>query len=149
MMIRWEPFGEISTLQEQINSLFDQAYRPRAAEHRGGPARSAWTPAVDVSETEKEITLTVDLPGIRQEDIDLQVTADQLVLRGERKPTEEKGRNYLRQERIYGPFQRSFSLTIPIQRDRVRASYKAGVLEIALPKSEEVMPKNIKIQVQE
>jgi len=149
-MKQWNPWEDLNALQEQINQVFDNTnYQRRIpqearARERGG----AWAPPVEAWETESAIMLSADLPGTTIEDIDLQIEGDQLIVKGERKPSEEK-RNYKRSEKLYGPFFRAFSLTTPIDRENVKASYKNGVLEVTLPKSEAIKPKQIKIVVEE
>ena len=108
--------------------------------HNTAPA--AWTPAVDVAETEEAIVLHVELPGMKQEEIDIELTGDTLTLRGERKATTE---GFARIERRSGKFARSFTLATPVQNEKVRAAYRDGVLEITLPKSEETKPRKIAV----
>ena len=110
------------------------------------PAPSPWSPAVDVAETEDAITLHVELPGLKLEEIDIELTGDTLTLRGERKRVKEEQKdNFVRVERSYGRFQRSFTLATPIQHDKVTAAYRDGILEITLPKSEETKPRKIAV----
>ncbi len=145
-IIRFDPFEDLTRLQREMNRMFDDSYRanPRNAE-QGGQIRT-WAPAVDITEDADKITLKAELPGIKQEDIDIEIHGDTLTLRGERKLEESvtKG-NYVRVERAYGSFQRAFSLNAPIQEDKVNASYKDGVLVIELPKSEAVKPKKVSV----
>jgi HSP20 family protein len=101
---------------------------------------------VDVREDENEVIVHAELPGVKQEDIDIEVTGDTLTLRGERKFEEtDKRKNYVRVERTYGSFQRAFSIGVPIENDKVTAGFKDGVLEIHLPKSEAIKPKKITV----
>ena len=109
-------------------------------------APGPWNPVVDVAETEEAITLHVELPGMKQEEIDIELTGDTLTIGGERKRVrEEQKDNFVRVERSYGRFQRSFTLATPIQSDKVSAAYHDGVLEITLPKSEETKPRKIAV----
>ncbi len=109
-------------------------------------APGSWSPAVDVAETEEAITLHIELPGMKQEEIDIELTGDTLTIRGERKRVrEEQKDNFVRVERSYGRFQRSFTLATPVQNDKVSAAYRDGVLEITLPKSEETKPRKIAV----
>jgi HSP20 family protein len=121
----------------------------------GQPATSTtttpgpWTPAVDVAETEEAFTLYVELPGMKQEEIDIELTGDTLTLRGERKRLrDEQKDSFVRVERSFGHFQRSFTLATPVQNDKVSAAYRDGVLEITLPKSEETKPRKIAVTVE-
>jgi HSP20 family protein len=101
---------------------------------------------VDVAENENEIVLRAEVPGMKQEDIDIELTGDTLTLRGERKfENEDRKETFVRIERSYGRFQRSFTLGVPVQHDAVRASYRDGVLEIHLPKSEETKPRKVQV----
>ena len=109
-------------------------------------APSPWTPAVDIAETQEAIMLHVELPGMKLEEIDIELTGDTLTLRGERtRVREDQTDNFVRVERSYGRFQRSFTLATPVQNDKVSAAYRDGVLEITLPKSEETKPRKIAV----
>ncbi|HVK03429.1 MAG TPA: Hsp20/alpha crystallin family protein [Armatimonadaceae bacterium] len=145
-IVRFDPFREIDRLQNEVNRLFD-GYMTTPAE-RGPNAAAArlWSPAVDVAENENEIVLRAELPGMKQEDIDIELTGETLSIRGERKfETEERKENYVRVERSYGKFQRSFTLGVPVQHDKVNATYQDGILEIHLPKSEETRPRKVQV----
>lgn len=145
-LVRWDPFADVSQLRDQVNRLFEQSLTRTGRE----PASAqVWAPTVDVLETANDLVLHAELPGIRPEDIHLQVEGDTLTLRGERTlQKEQAAQRYVRVERAYGAFQRSFTLGVPIKQDAIKANYKDGVLEIVLPKAEEVKPKQIKVQVE-
>ena len=145
-MIRWDPFEDMNRLWDQVNRLFEQSLaRP---EREPAPVQS-WAPAVDIVETDGAIVLYLELAGISPKELDILITDDTLTIKGERKPVEKTdGKHLLRVERQYGPFQRSFTLGMPINREAVSANYRDGVLEITLPKREEVTPKQVKIEVQ-
>src|SRR5580658_10005804 len=101
---RWDRFNGFSNLQEQVNRLFENGRSDNSA-------LATWAPPVDIYETENELVLKADLPDLRDEDIDVRVANNMLTIRGERKfATDVKEDNYLRVERAYGPFTRSFSL---------------------------------------
>ncbi|MCW5945575.1 MAG: Hsp20/alpha crystallin family protein [Fimbriimonadales bacterium] len=105
-----------------------------------------WTPRTDVKETDRGIILTMDLPGIRQEDITIEFVEDTLVVTGKREMSEEESReDYVRLERVYGEFSRSFKLLVPVKADDISASYKDGVLRIDVPKAPEALPRRIEI----
>lgn len=107
-----------------------------------------WAPAVDVSENEQEIVLQAELPGMKKEDIDLQLTGDTLTLRGERKlESAQRGEQYHRLERQYGAWQRTFQIEVPIDAQQVVAHYEHGVLTVHLPKQATVKPRQIAIDV--
>lgn len=108
--------------------------------------RPAWIPAVDAWATEESFHLMFDVPGVNKEEIGIEVEGDQLTIKGSRKM--DDSREYLRRERVFGDFYRSFTLETPIDRDKIKAIYKAGVLEVILPKREEVKPKQIQVQIE-
>lgn len=141
---RWDPFRSISTLQEQVNRLFDNN-SSRNGEHS---TLTAWVPSVDVYETENELTIKADLPGIPEKDIDVRLENSMLTILGERKFKQEvKEENYLRTERSYGSFSRTFSLPNTVDTQAIRAAYADGVLTVTLPKRAESKPKQVKINV--
>lgn len=109
---------------------------------------SPWQPSVDVCETDTGFVLKADLPGLNKEDITIDINNDVLTLKGEKRFEDQaKKDGYVRVERRYGSFSRTFSLSDNVDTDNVTANYKDGVLEITLPKQEEVKPKEIQIQV--
>ena len=149
-IVRYDPFDELTRLQREMSRLFDDNFRtPARGGDNGGsavPGRTVWAPVVDVREDENEILVHAELPGVKLDDIDIEVTGDTLTLRGERKieeKTEDSKHKYVRVERAYGSFQRTFTLGVPIQSDQVRAEFKDGVLTIRLPKSEAIKPKKV------
>ncbi|HPZ10467.1 MAG TPA: Hsp20/alpha crystallin family protein [Candidatus Eremiobacteraeota bacterium] len=147
MLVRWNPFNEMNSLQREINRLFSDTLMKGEGTSETPLAGRAWTPAVDIVENEKEIIVKVELPGMEQKDIDVALEDNQLTIKGERKfEKEEKGDNYIRQERVYGSFYRAFTVGTAIQHDKITASYKNGILEITLPKEEKVQPKKIEIK---
>ena len=141
---RWDPFRDLSVLQERMNRLFEDAGRG----YRGddAAATTTWSPAVDIFETETEIMVKAELPGIERKDIALNLDNNVLTLKGERKfEKETRQENYHRIERSYGVFSRAFSIPAIVDEEQIRADYKDGILTIALPKKEQVKPKQIKI----
>ncbi|MES2462432.1 MAG: Hsp20/alpha crystallin family protein [Armatimonadota bacterium] len=152
-VVRFDPFRELDRLQNEVNRLFE-GYNGSPSETRAASSAPApysgrmWSPSVDVAENENEIVLHAELPGLKQEDIDIELTGDTLTLRGERKFENQDSReNFVRVERSYGRFQRSFTLGIPVQGDKVTAAYRDGVLEVHLPKSEETKPRKVQVTV--
>lgn len=142
-VVRFDPFEDMNRLQKEMNRLFDDSYRAPNRSPEGVSSR-AWQPPVDVKEDANEITLHVDLPGIKQDDIDIELTGDTLTIKGERKlEDKEQTKNFVRVERVYGTFQRSFSLSAPIKSDQVSASFHDGVLTVRVPKSDETKPKKV------
>ncbi|HEU5393475.1 MAG TPA: Hsp20/alpha crystallin family protein [Candidatus Methylomirabilis sp.] len=146
-IVRWDPFRDLMSIQERMNRLFDQTLSRTRAEEEG-IAASTWVPSVDIYETPDRVVMKAELPGLTREDIEINVRDNTLSLRGERKFEKDvKEENYLRIERAYGSFQRSFTLPATIQQDKIKAVFKDGVLEVTLPKAEEAHPKQIKIDV--
>jgi HSP20 family protein len=142
---RWDPFRGMTSLQDQVNRLFqDSLFRGRTDDS----ALTTWAPAVDIYEDANQVVIKADLPEINEKDLDLRVENNTLTIRGERKFEKKVDEdNYLRVERAYGSFSRSFSLPNTVSADAVKAEYKNGVLTVALPKREESKPKQIKVSV--
>ena len=124
---------ELARIQDRINSLFEQALLPSEYEDREGGLPGTWAPAVDVIETEDAYLLFVELPGVRKEDIQLNVRDRRLELTGRRQPLGDN-RNFLRMERSYGPFRRAFDLGAPVDTETIAADFEAGILRINVPK---------------
>lgn len=144
---RWDPFRDMTSLQERMNKLFeDSLMRSRGAEHE--LPMGAWTPPVDIYETDEKVVLRADLPGVDLQDIDLRIEDNTLILRGERKfAREEKQEDFLRIERSYGAFQRTFRLPGSVDQERIKATHRDGVLEVTLLKSESTRPRQIKVEI--
>jgi HSP20 family protein len=137
-------FRGTSTLQDQINRLFNDTF-----EHAGQESNlTAWAPAVDIYENEHELVVKADLPDVDPKDLDIRVENNILSIRGERKFAKKVNEdNYLRVERAYGSFSRSFSLANTVNADGIKADYQNGVLTLNIPKREEAKPKQIKVNV--
>ncbi|MDX1932810.1 MAG: Hsp20/alpha crystallin family protein [Capsulimonadales bacterium] len=146
-IVRFDPFREMERLQNEMNRIFDGINSvPEGRSGNIAQNMRLWSPSVDVAENESEIVIHAELPGMKQEDIDIELTGDTLTLRGERKfENEERKQNFVRVERSYGRFQRSFTVATPIRSDQVTATYRDGVLEIRLPKSEEQRPRKVQV----
>jgi HSP20 family protein len=139
---RWEPYR--GSYDSQLNRLFSDFFGRTSQEQNLTP----WVPAVDILENEHELVVKADLPDIKPEELDIRVENNILTIRGERKfekKSEEK--NYLRVERSYGSFARSFSLANTVNTEAIKADYKDGVLALSIPKREEAKPKQIKVSV--
>ncbi len=144
-LARWTPMGNLPSFQDEMNRLFDQFFRGGTGEEVGWGVRP-WAPPVDLYETEDAVVLTAELPGVSKEDVSIEIHHNTLLLRGERKhETEVKEDQYHRVERAYGTFQRAFVLPTLVDQEHVQATYKDGVLELRLPKSEAAKPKRIAI----
>ncbi|MEW6727126.1 MAG: Hsp20/alpha crystallin family protein [Bacillota bacterium] len=131
-LVRWDPFRELSALQHSINRLFEDIYP------RQGNLTQGWMFPVDIKETPEAILVKAEIPGVSKDDIKVTFDNNVLTIRGERKSEEkEEGANFLRVERKYGSFSRSFSVDVPVDQEKIKASYKDGVLEVVLPKGAE------------
>lgn len=144
----WEhPFA---AFQREMNRLFENFF--------GGSDLPSWsplerrvstfTPRIDVSETDKEIRISAELPGMDEKDIDVSLTRDSLTIRGEKKEEkEEKGKDFFRMERSYGSFTRSVPLPVEVDTDKAAATFKKGVLTVTLPKSTKAIQETKKVSV--
>ena len=146
-MERWQPFRQVSELQAEMNRLFDTVFGS-PADVSSGDRR--WAPLCDVQETKDDLVLGFELPGVNEKDVNVSITGDVLTVKGERPvPEQEMGtEGYHRLERTYGRFERSVQVRMPVQADKVKATYRDGVLTVKLPKAEEVKAREIKIDVQ-
>ncbi|HLQ76085.1 MAG TPA: Hsp20/alpha crystallin family protein [Terriglobia bacterium] len=142
---RWDPFRDLNILQERMNRVFEDV-AGRGWKTDEPSATTSWSPAVDIYETDNEITVQAELPGVDRKDIALQLENNVLTLKGERRFEKETNQeNYHRIERSYGGFSRAFTIPTSVDDDKIRADYKDGILKIALPKKEQVKAKQIKI----
>jgi HSP20 family protein len=139
---RWEPY-RTAGLESEVSRMFTDLFG-RSQESN----LTSWAPAVDIYENEHELVVKADLPDVKPEDLDIRVENNILTIRGERKfekKVDEK--NYLRVERSYGSFTRSFSLANTVNSEAIKADYRDGVLTLTIPKREEAKPKQIKVNV--
>ncbi len=142
---KWDPFKELTNLKTQMDKIFESLMGSSEDIQSG-----SWVPPVDIYETENEVVIKAEVPGVAQKDIEIKVEDDTLVIKGEKKfERDMEKETYHRAERVYGKFQRSFILPKSIEKDKIKATLKQGVLTIVLPKKEEVKPKEISIQVEE
>jgi HSP20 family protein len=139
-LTRWDPYRELASLQERF-------FGPsRRSEREDEMNLAAWAPPVDITEDKDRIMITAELPGFREDQIEIQTENGMLTLRGERKfEKESDGKSYHRVERAYGQFVRSFSLPNNVDRDKIRATFRDGLLQVELPKREDARPKSIPI----
>ena len=139
-IMRWDPFRDMSTLQNRVNDLFGDSLAH--AEDTFGN----WTPPVEIFEQDETLVLRAEMPGMNEKDIELQVENSILTIRGEKKREKELDNgNVHRAERYYGAFVRTFALPKAVDTEKIRASYKDGVLEVTLPKAETAKAKKIAI----
>ncbi|PYS02409.1 MAG: molecular chaperone [Acidobacteria bacterium] len=143
-VVRWDPFRDLNLLQDRMNRLFEDASRNWKSDEPA--STTTWSPAVDIFETESEIVVKAEVPGMERKDITLNLENNVLTLKGERRFLKEaKEENYHRIERSYGGFSRAFSIPATVDEEKIRADYQDGVLKIVLPKKEQLRPKQIKI----
>ena len=142
-LIRWEPARELTTLQSEMNRLFNSFF-----EGNGEASPRRWTPAMDLVEAEDHLVLRADLPGLSEEDVNIEVQDNVLTVSGERTTErEEKREGYYRMERAFGNFSRSMTLPEGVDAEKIQASFDKGVLEVRIPKPEERKPRRISIGV--
>ena len=144
-LIRWEPYGRMLNLQRTMNRLFDEGLG--RYDQNIWDADAGFPVPVDMYETENELIVRASLPGVKPEDVDISVTGNTLVIKGEYDDTEETERdNVYVQERRYGSFHRSIRLPQNLDTDQVEATAKDGVLKLEIPKTEDTKPKRIAVK---
>jgi HSP20 family protein len=144
-VVRWEPFREFTTLQNEMNRLFNTVF-DAPAPGNGGNTLRRWMPAMDLVETEDHFVLRADLPGMKEDDVKIEFEDGTLTVSGERKAEHEsKNEGYYRVERAFGAFSRSLTLPQGIDPEAVTARFDNGVLEVRIPKPEERKPRRIEI----
>ena len=144
-LIRWEPVRELNTIQNEMNRLFNTFFEP--APQGNGPSLSRrWIPAMDLVETDKDFVLRADLPGLSENDVNIELEDNVLTVSGERKSEhEERKEGYYRVERASGRFSRSLTLPEGVDPEKVRANFENGVLEVRIPKPEQRQPRKVTI----
>jgi len=143
-LVTWDPYREVGNLQDRFNRLLGTVAPRRDRDEE--ISLGAWIPPVDIVEEKDRILMTAELPGFKENEIEIQMEGTVLTIRGERKSEiEREGRTFHRVERSYGQFVRSFTLPNNVDRDRIKATFANGLLQIELPKREEAKPKQIKI----
>ena len=140
---RWDPFRDLMSIQNEMNRLFGRTYGGDVGE----TTRGAWTPSLDVYETQEKFVITMELPGVSPDDVDISVEDSTLVVRGERKFYREQDQDsFLRIERRFGEFTRSLTLPSTADAESIQASFDQGVLTVEVPKREEAKPRKISIK---
>jgi len=143
-IVRYDPFRDLRTLQEEVNRLFSNNLTPSFSDE--GIGRGAWNPSVDIYENKDQIVLEAELPGMNREDFDLTIENNVITLRGERRfEKKDDTDNYHRVERAYGSFTRSFTLPQSVSGEGAAAEYRNGVLRVTLPKREETKARRIEV----
>jgi HSP20 family protein len=144
-LIRWEPVRELNTIQSEMNRLFNSFFEPSATGANGTQLRR-WVPPMDLVESEDAFLLRADLPGLSEEDVNIELEDNLLTISGERKSEhEERKEGYYRVERASGTFSRSLTLPEGVDPDAIQASFENGVLEVRVPKPEQKQPRKVTI----
>jgi len=145
-LVRWDPFRELAGLQNSIARLFDENLRYLRLPE-GSSSQLAFP--VDIKDTPEAVLVKAELPGMNKEDIKISLNDNILTIQGERKREEkEEGANFIRIERSYGSFSRSFTVDVPVKQNEIKARYQEGMLEITLPKEEVVKQEEINIKIE-
>lgn len=154
-LVKWEPRRELEpvrSLRQEVDRLFEDFFRGWPKPWSSGwfaPAEGAFTPSIDLRETEKDFILTAEVPGLQKEDVDVNIMEQSVTIRGERKQEKEtKEQDYHYRETSFGSFQRVVPLPAPIKADEARAKLKDGVLTLTLPKAEPSKPRGVKVKVE-
>ena len=141
-LVRFEPARELDSLQSDMNRLFDGFFGSRTS----GNGVRRWLPAMDLVEAEGDLVLRADLPGVNEDDVEIEIRDGVLTISGERKTEHEDRREgFHRVERAFGSFSRSVTLPKGVDADAVTASFDRGILEVRVPKPEERKPKRVEI----
>jgi HSP20 family protein len=145
----WDPFRDLGVLEGRLERLLGRSLAPGNGGEKEAMTVAQWAPRVDISEDDKEYTVSAELPEINKQDVKVSVENGELTISGERKfEKEEKGKKYHRVERSYGSFLRSFTLPEGVSGEKVSAEFKDGMLKIHLPKDAKAKPKAIDVKVQ-
>jgi len=148
-IIRWDPFEEAGTLRRSMDRMLDELLTRRPGRDGRDLAALDWEPAVEMFETDQHVVVRAEMPNIDPKKVDVTVTDGVLTLRGETRHEEEHtGRNYFRRELRTGAFTRTLSLPTEVKSAEATATYKDGVLEVKLPKSERVRPTSVQVQIE-
>ncbi|MGC9221905.1 MAG: Hsp20/alpha crystallin family protein [Solirubrobacteraceae bacterium] len=147
-LIRWEPATELNTIQSEMNRLFNSLFESPVRASGSDGSQRRWIPAMDLVETDDHYVLRADLPGVSESDVKIELESDVLTISGERhsEHTAEQG-GYLRIERSYGSFSRSLTLPEGVNPEAVSAKFDRGVLEVSIPKPEQIKPRKVTISV--
>ncbi|WP_022850192.1 Hsp20/alpha crystallin family protein [Limisalsivibrio acetivorans] len=143
-IVRWDPLKDLMAMHDRMNKMFDEAF-----EKTGNTGYGEWTPPVDIYETEENIVIVCEVPGMDEKDVDIQISEGVLTLKGEKKyPIDKESDNYYRLERSYGKFNRTFAIPNSVDLENIKAGLKDGILKITLFKKSEVQPKVIKVETE-
>lgn len=146
----WDPFRDIASLQERINRLFQDAFpQPHNDDANADRRFASWQPLADIYETPTALVITIELPGVRKEDVSVEVKDNTLTISGQRAAQQQiEEENYIRRERMFGPFSRSFDLRYYVKPEAIRARFKEGLLQVEISKPEQERSKQITVDVE-
>ena len=143
---RWDPFRDLLSIQDEMNTLFNRAYGERSGESE--QRQRSWAPALDIAEQKDAYVVQVELPGVKPDELEITLEDGLLTIQGERQFTQESTeQQFHRIERRYGRFRRSITLPTQVQADAIEASFEDGLLTVRVPKAEEAKPRKINVQV--
>jgi HSP20 family protein len=144
-LARWTPYRDLMSVRDEMNRVMNEVFG-RGTNDESTWFSGSWSPPVDIFETDEALVMKAELPGFSKDEISIELKDNSLVIKGERKHDNEvKEGNYHRKERAYGAFQRSFLLPTTVDQEKVKASYKDGILELRLPKVQAAQPKRIAV----
>jgi len=146
-IVKWDPFQNVAALQDRINRMFEDSF---AQADRGEDEMGSygWRPSVDIYEVAEGIVIKADLPGVEKEDVRVEVKDNFLTLKGIRGDDSDRGEEcYFCQERNFGQFQRTFTLQYSVDPEKIKASFKNGVLKVTVPEPEEEKPRKIRVNI--
>jgi len=148
-LVRWDPFRNVAALQDRINRVFDDSIA-HFGDVRDELSTCSWRPAVDIYETDDGVVIQAEIPGVRKQDLTVELKDNLLTLRGKRYAESEIEQDrYLRKERCFGSFHRAFTLQETVSPDKIRAKFRDGVLEVQLPRPEINEPRQVTVEVEE
>jgi len=145
--VKWDPFRNVAALQDRINRMFEDSFS-QASGSEDEMSSYGWRPSVDIYEVEAGIVIKADLPGVKKEDVSVEVKDNILTLKGMRTQDADSGDEcYFCQERNFGQFQRTFTLQYNVAPEKIKASFKNGVLKVTVPEPEEEQPRKIRVNI--
>lgn len=148
---KWQPFQELSTIRQQMDRLFENMLDLNDQNWMGlHSIGGMWTPAVEIQETDKELVLKAEIPGIDAKDLEVEVGEERVTISGEHKEEktiENKDKNYFHSELHYGQFHRVVPLPMSIQTDKIKSDFKHGILTLTMPKVEDTQKKVVKVNL--
>jgi len=146
-LVKWDPLKDVSSLQDRINRMFEDFF-PRSRNFDEELDTCAWRPAVDIFETDTGLIINAELPGVKKENVSVELKDNILTIKGERWADRKIDEQmYYRKERCFGPFQRSFTLREAVRPDQIKAKFKDGILEIEIPRVEREEPRQISVDI--